>query len=247
MHSAGTHILIYSPDTDVYHIGLTKVSEMAGFQIVVQLSKPYDQNVRFVHMNNLLKCLQTDSDLTTIPENVRPQVMQSLYVATGCDYISFFGLGKASFLKSFFQHASFIAGRTDTNISRSIGCITLDYNNDYAYLSFLRLVGCAYFRKHASAFPLQTPEALFHSIPATSSPLEKQSQWLSIIRCAIHRCIECASDTMPSVESLRLHWRRCVWVLSFWNSSTKNNICLHGRPQSNIIIHMCILHILDYS
>ena len=43
MHSAGTRILIYSPDTDVYHIRLTKVSEMAGLQIVVQLSKPYDQ------------------------------------------------------------------------------------------------------------------------------------------------------------------------------------------------------------
>lgn len=183
-------------------------------------------------MNNLLICLDSDPDLAQIVESTRPQTLQTLYVATGCDYTSFFhGIGKVSFLTTFFQHASFIAGREDANTYGSIGQITLDSNNS-AYLSFLRLVGCAYFRKHASGFPLQTPEALFHSIPATNTALDKHSKWLSTIRCAVHQRIDNESDSLPSTDALLLHWRRCLWVIAFWRSATENNISLPSKPNN---------------
>ena len=64
------------------------------------------------------------------------------------DYISFFcGIGKVSFLATFFQHASFIAGGLENT----------------SFLFFLRLVGCAYYRKYASAFALQKPTELTKS------------------------------------------------------------------------------------
>ena len=228
-HSNGTKKLIYSRDTDVYHIGLTQMSKMPHSEVIVQLSKSCTDEAKFVHMNSLLRCLQNDPDLAQIPESARPQAIQTLYVATGCDYTSFFsGLGKVSFLSTFFQHASFIAGTIDTNISGSIGHVSLDTKSD-AYLSFLRLVGCAYFRKHTSAFQLQTPEALFHSIPATNGALDSHSKWLSKIRSTVRQRPDRESDSMPSTEALGLHWKRCVWVLQMWNCATHNDIYLPGK------------------
>jgi len=38
-----------------------------------------------------------------------PQIFHTIFVATGCDYISFFSeIGKATFLRYFYQHAEFI-------------------------------------------------------------------------------------------------------------------------------------------
>ena len=40
-------------------------------------------------MNNMMSVLTTDPDLSEIPPGERPQVLQSIYIATGCDYTSF--------------------------------------------------------------------------------------------------------------------------------------------------------------
>jgi len=74
--------------------------------------------------------------------------------------ILFTGIGQANFMSTFFQYASFIAGGIDP--PGSIGEFSLDTQSP-SMLSFLRLVGCAYLKKHPSAFELQTPEELFHS------------------------------------------------------------------------------------
>ena len=37
-NSCGIHKLLYSPDTDVYHIGLTVLSEIPEHEVIVQLS-----------------------------------------------------------------------------------------------------------------------------------------------------------------------------------------------------------------
>ena len=73
----------------------------------------------------------------------------------------FAGMGKVSFLSTFYQYASFIAGDTDT--CGNIGEVSLDTDSSACLLSF-RLVGCAYFRAHVSAFELPTPITLYHSI-----------------------------------------------------------------------------------
>ena len=83
-------------------------------------------------------------------------------------------MGKVTFLSTFYQYTSFIAGGTDT--CESIGEVSLDTDSSTC-LSFFRLVGCAYFRAHASAFELPTPMALYHSI-AESDVVERHNKCL---------------------------------------------------------------------
>ena len=146
---------------------------------MVQLSKSFKDGSKFLDLSSLLKALESDPDLLGIPPCLCPQALQSLYVCTGCDYVSFFvGMGKVSFLTTFFQYASFIAGGIDP--CGSIGSVSLDQES-LAFLSFLHLVGCSYFRAHASAFEAPSPVTLYHSI-AASEEVEQHNKWLSTIR-----------------------------------------------------------------
>ncbi len=143
------------------------MSHIPESEIVIQLSKGHEP-LRYLSLNDLIAALSRDPDLSQLPPPIRPQTLQSLYVATGCDYTSFFaGLGKVSFMSPFFQHAPFIAGGIDP--PGTIGEVSLDKESPSKY-SFLRLVGCAYFQQHTSAFQLQTPEALYrNSVTNTTS------------------------------------------------------------------------------
>ena len=85
-HSAGTRKFILSPDTDVYHIGLPLL--MAGESIYIQVSRPSDKELKLLHLNTLIDVLRRDPDLVHIPESDIPRVFQTLFVATGCDYVS---------------------------------------------------------------------------------------------------------------------------------------------------------------
>ena len=77
--------------------------------------------------------------------------MQTLYVVTGCDYLSFFsGLGKTTLIKCFVQHAEFIASGTDYLGRFSDISLETD-EHDVVFVSFLRQIGTAYFKKYASA------------------------------------------------------------------------------------------------
>ena len=162
----------------MYHIGLPICTvELNTTTIYVQLSKNITESPKFLSMNNLMAALNNDPDLACIPYAERPQLLQSLYACTGCDYISFFkGIGKVTFLDTFFQHASFIAG--DCTLPGSIGNLASSAN-DLALYSFLRLVGCAYFKKHTSGFKLDTPKALYNSIQGATSTLEHQNTTLN--------------------------------------------------------------------
>ena len=135
--------LIFSPDTDVYHIGLTLMQSFEECHIIIQLSKHTHDKARYRDMNNLIAGMENDPDLSQIPPHLRPQVLQTIYICTGCDYTSFFnGIGKVSFLSTFFQHATFIAAHTE--YPGSLG--SLDSMTQY---SFLQLIGCAYFKQHS--------------------------------------------------------------------------------------------------
>ena len=186
-HSCGVNKLIFSPDTDVYHIGLPLMQSFEEWHIIIQLSKHTHDKARYLDMNNLVTAMENDPDLSQIPPHLRPQVLQTIYVCTGCDYTSFFnGLGKVSFLTTFFQHATFIAGGSDP--VGSLG--SLNSEDTMAQYSFLRLVGCAYYKQHASAFRTQTPEALFHSFKGGCIH-DQHNSWLASIR------VETDSKTPP--------------------------------------------------
>ena len=89
--------------------------------IVVQLSKSFKDGSKFLLLNKVNEALENDPDLHGVPQQYRLQALQSLYVCTGCDYVA--GMGKVSFLSTFFQYAAFIVGGLEA--PASIGDISL--------------------------------------------------------------------------------------------------------------------------
>ncbi len=144
MQQEETYSCMYSRDTDVYHIGFTMQTILSTKHVIVQLSKSYRKGGKF---RAFAQAVYTDPDLRGVtPSHILP-ALQAIYVSTGCDYISFFsGIGKITFLATFFQYASFSLGTND-----------IEETSRTSFFSFLRLVGCAHFRKYTSAFKQPTP------------------------------------------------------------------------------------------
>ena len=92
--------LVYSPDTDTFHVALPFSLTTT---VIVRLDMPGSPDRKYLDLNALQNCIQANSDLQHIPGEARLATLQCLYVATGCDFVSFFhGFGKVSFLKCFF-------------------------------------------------------------------------------------------------------------------------------------------------
>ena len=109
-------------------------------------------------MKRLTAALSNDPDLANVAAATHSKVLQTPFVVTGCDYISFFsGLGKATFLRYFFQHAEFITGESQyTKGSLSDTLLDNDVHKQ-GFLAFLRLIGTVYFKKHVTAFASNSP------------------------------------------------------------------------------------------
>lgn len=169
------HILIYSPDTDVYNIGLTLVQP--NHQYVIQINLPH-KTPRYVDVHKLLLSFRYDPDLASLPQNKLGSIMLQLYIVTGCDYVSYVsGIDKVTFLNCFFQHAEFITG------GQSIGCLsqTEATNMNAGFLSFIRLIGTVYFKKHlatvVSKLGFETPNQLYNSMNLSLNDEEKHREW----------------------------------------------------------------------
>ena len=109
----------------------------------------YATEKRYVHIQNLQHALCSDPDLYPLPKEHTCLIMQCLFITTGCDFVSYFkSFGKATILNNFLQYASFIAG------SNTMGSLhqTNVTNREQGFLSFIRLVGTFYFKKHLAAF-----------------------------------------------------------------------------------------------
>ena len=139
-----------------------------------------------------------------------------------------------SFLSTLFQHATFITSGIDPpgslGVLESIGRISPNEDSEFsqARYSFLRLIGCAYYKQHTSAFRTPTSEALFHSIERGSSIYDHHNSWLANIRSTVRQRVDTESKTMPSTEALLLHWKRCEWILAMWKCATSSAIDLPG-------------------
>ena len=95
-----TKITVISPDTDVYHIELPLVSQSANKEVLVQVSPINSKEMKLVNLSALDTALGNDPDLAGLEAVNLAQILQTLFVCTGCDYISFFyGIGKATFLR----------------------------------------------------------------------------------------------------------------------------------------------------
>jgi len=217
--SAGQRKLVLSPDTDVYHIGMTLIGDE---DVVVRLSPFNALEQRFLHLTHLLSCFKDDPELAGVEESSIPHIIQAMFICTGCDYISFFnGLGKTTFLQALFHYCQFITATTTTTTR------ILTAGNE-GFLSFVRLVGCAYFKKHKTAFlpSFPNPETLFNSIQLGPNSDQEQvhSYWLQLMRDRIWTKIQYEEDMIPSLEALFRHWKRSCWVSIVWNQAVLNEI-----------------------
>ncbi|XP_064384664.1 uncharacterized protein LOC135333611 [Halichondria panicea] len=219
INSVGTRKLVLSPDTDVYHVGLPLV---AGTQLEcnVRLSLFNSTEHRFLDIQALLTAFENDPSLAAIEQ--LPAVMQMLYISTGCDFVSFFnGIGKATFMATLFEYSQFICDST----AQTPGM--LSQPDADGFLSFIRLVGCAYFRKHKSVFlpSFPTPMSLFNSLLDSKQHAQvHHSAWLSLMREKIWLRIKYEEEMIPSYDALDRHWKRSCWVQCVWSQATSNNI-----------------------
>ncbi|CAG2218428.1 unnamed protein product [Mytilus edulis] len=219
------NILIYSLDNDTYHIGLPIMQKCSDKNIAVQLS--YKNDLIFFSMNRFIRCLESDPDLHSIEKDDLPLIIQNLFILTGCDYVSFFkDHGKTSFFKTFFKYTEFIISSVENNV---IGKLSLTNSDDISsFLSFIRLIGCEYWRKCSSAFlreKLETPEQLYRTVYSSNlSPEENHIAWISKIREALYSRVPSEEFYLPSFDALFLHWKRSYWVSRVWIQAYRENV-----------------------
>ena len=226
-----THILIYSPDTDVYNIGLGVIQETSK-QYVIQLNVPHAAEKKFLNLNRLESVLYNDPDLASLPRTSIVNIMQTLFICTGCDYVSYFkSIGKSTFFNLFFQYAEFVCG---VNMP---GCLneTNPDNRESGFLAFIRLVGTAYFKKHLAAFSSlynhETPLHLFNSIDSSLSDQERHHKWLQTIRSVVADRITSEEERVPSFTSLWRHWLRSCWISQLWQFSNLSDVSSSPRAE----------------
>ena len=227
-----TKILLISADTDVYHIGLPLLCTQQK-QVIVQVNPISSRQLKFINLQELIHALRTDPDLTQLDQALLPSILQTIYAASGCDYISFFSeIGKATFLRHFFANATFISGGY-TITPGTLGNTHLETTDlDLGFLSFLRLIGTIYFKKYASGFDTQSPATYFKKfICPTKSIKEQHQDWINSIRDNIWSRTKFENQMIPSNEALYLHWQRTCWVLQMWSQADKNTIILSDMEQ----------------
>ncbi len=161
--STGRNKLVFSPDTDVYHIGLTS-ADLDENTIIVQIN-PIGRDLKLLHLNQLSDALKEDNDLQGVPLCKRNETFQVLYAATGSDFTSsFVGISKVAFMKVFCEYTRFICSNTP-NIPGSLSDVKPESNG---FLAFIRLVGVAYFTKNCPTFQSSTPTTYFDSFQEES-------------------------------------------------------------------------------
>ena len=100
-------IIILSADNDTYHIGLSLLNKYPNKHICVALNTQFET---VIDMNKLAILMKYDHDFISITDFIT-SVIPVLFVATGCDYVSFFkGHTKQSFFYTLTKHAEFISG-----------------------------------------------------------------------------------------------------------------------------------------
>ena len=191
-------------------------------EYIVQVNVPQSMEKRYIHLNNLLHAFQNDPDLVSLPQMYTGLIMQTIFISTGCDFVSYFkSIGKSTILNIFFQYSEFICG------SSRPGCIhqTAPENKERGFLSFIRLVGCCYFKKHLASFvPLyghETPLHLFNSIETCP---QKHDIWLKKIRDVVSERITSEEERVPMYSALWRHWLRSCWVSQLWQNSHLSDV-----------------------
>ena len=221
--SVGRVIDAYEEKTDLAHSPMLLKPIYVSTQILLWILAQL--TVYALHaINHTWKYSNKIADLSGIDIQNVAHILQTLYVSTGCDYISFFsGNGKSTFLRYFFQHASFITG---ANAQGSLADTDLHTENyKQGFLAFLRLVGTIYYKKHASAFDYPSPATHFLQF-VDPTPLAHHTEWIDDVRQHIADRSMFDNDMLPTTDALFLHWKRSCWVLHMWAQADRNTMDL---------------------
>ena len=104
IQTTANKILVCSPDTDVYNIGLSMPNNK---DYIVQLNVHHSPDKKYLMLRHLNLAFQGDPDLQALPRDHLGSIVQSQYISTGCDYISYLKtFGKAKIINIFTQYAS---------------------------------------------------------------------------------------------------------------------------------------------
>ena len=124
-------------------------------------------------------------DLAKIPQSLSPSAKYAsfIHMCTGCDlYLFSMALGR---LHSYPLCLSTVCGFICSGSIQAPGILTDVEPGSQGFLSFVRLVGCAYFRKHKAVFipTYPTPITLFNSlVKEGQSILVHHITWLDFLR-----------------------------------------------------------------
>lgn len=96
-------------------------------------------------------------------------------------------------------------------------------NRALGFLSFLRLVGAVYFKKHLVSFTtvcnVETPQQLYNSTDSACTPEDRHKLFIQKI-CSINsERITSEDERMPSLSSLWRHWLRTTYTCTLWQNS----------------------------
>ena len=58
-------ILVYSPDTDVYNVGMAVANLYLPKDVIVQINVAQSRELRYVHIKNVIKVQEIDPDLAS--------------------------------------------------------------------------------------------------------------------------------------------------------------------------------------
>jgi hypothetical protein len=220
-----TNIVIYSPDTDVFHVGLPFVEKYPTKHYLVQL-KDFASEKIYLNVNKLIDLMNKNTDLKSIDSKNIPLNIQTLFICSGCDFVSFFRhYTKNRFYDAFFDNCDFITASDE--FTGSLDQTDID-NWTQGLLAFYRLVGSVFLKKCAFMFVPTlkskinpTPIELYkHFCKQNPNKSEKEivSIWLDAIRRSVMKVKGCTSEDywVPSDNSLELHWMRTCYVKQIW-------------------------------
>ncbi len=234
-------ILIYSPDTDVYHIGLPLCTDK---DITIELCNTFKKE-EYLSLSAMRNALSNDLDMNKLTNHEKFKYIQTIFVTSGCDYVSFFsGFSKSTFMKIAIKFVSFIAYGCYSHKDFTAGsilrcppsgcvdcenqiCFSCQCTINHGLLGFYRLIGCLYFS--SSGIGELSPVAHFEAFVSaqniqTTSYLEQHKAWLDNIRSKSLLTGKNEQQVIPSNDALYRHWLRSVFVLLLWEQALETSV-----------------------
>ena len=101
-------------------------------------------------------------------------------------------------------------------------------------MSFVRLIGTIYFKKHLAQFTVNIPHALYMSLTQSDvAPMQQHKKFIEVIRETVWSRIQFEDELPPSFDALWWHWLRACWVSNMWSQATQNHLTLLDLTQSD--------------